>query len=289
MSAPQPVINDPSIEVGEIPRWHSDEGVLYWADISRPRLFRYDPRSGTNECLLESNAVRGISVQENGALLLSGPNASLAEWQDGELTPLTDGLPGDSTFNDSCVDAEGRLYGSQMALHGENDEVLTPGRICRVDPDGSYHTVAEGIGAPNGITISGDDKALYVADNSCATVWAYAYDRAGGELGERREFVVLPEGTPDGMDVDADGNLWLTHCGGGCVVCYDLTGNELRRIDFPCGGITACTFGGLNLETLYVTSLGGIWRATPDDLAGCLFAIDVDVSGRPLYQSRIQP
>jgi len=287
MPTPQVIVNDTTIAVGEIPRWHSDEGVLYWADISDQRLFRYDPSTETHECLLESNAVRGISVQEDGALLFSGPHASLAEWKDGELTPVTDGLEGDSTFNDSCVDAEGRLYGSQMALHGENDEVIKAGRICRVDPDGSYHTVGEGIGAPNGIAISGDDRSLYVADNSCKTVWAYGYDRKSGDLGERHEFVVLPEGTPDGMDIDDEGNLWLTHCGGGCVVCYDLAGNELRRIEFPCGGITACTFGGSDLTTLYVTSLGGIWRASPDDLAGCLFAVDAGAYGRPLYRSRI--
>jgi len=289
MSAPIVVVNELTIAVGEIPRWHADEGVLYWADISDQRLFRYNPTDETNECLLESNAVRGISIQASGAVLLSGSGGSLAEWRDGALTPVTAGMEGDSGFNDSCVDAEGRLYGSQMALHGENEEILKPGRVCRVDHDGSYHTVAEGIGAPNGIAISGDDAALYIADNSCRTVWTYEYDRASGDLGERREFIVLEEGTPDGMDIDVEGNLWLTECGGARVVCYDPTGKELRRIDFPTGAITACTFGGADLKTLYVTSLGSIWRATPDALDGCLFGVDVGVAGRPLARSRIMP
>lgn len=287
MSGPHVVVNELSIAVGEIPRWHADEGVLYWADISQPRLFRYSPQDETNECVLESNAVRGISIQSNGVLLLSGPHSTLCEWVDGELKQIADGIPGDSTFNDSCVDATGRIYGSLMALHGEGDEVLTPGRVCRVDRDGSYTIVAEGIGSPNGIAVSGDEASLYVADNSCGTVWAYAYDPASGDLDERQEFIKLEEGTPDGMDVDADGNLWLTHCGGACVVCYDPAGKELRRIEFPTGAITACTFGGADLRTLYVTSLGSIWRATSDALDGCLFAVDAGVAGRPLARSRI--
>ena len=284
---PTVVVNDETIEVGEIPRWHADEGVLYWQDISKQRLFRFDPASGTNSCVLESGAVRGMSVQDDGVVLLSGPHASLAAWCDGELTSITEGMAGESAFNDSMVDPEGRIFGSQMAKHDENNEMVQAGRICRVDQDGSYHIVAPDIEAPNGIILSGDEKAIYVADNSCATVWAFDYDRASGSLGDRRALIELSEGTPDGMDVDAEGQLWLTACGGGYAGCYDLDGKLLRQIDFPTKAITAIAFGGQQLETLYATSLGGVWRAGPDDLSGCVFAVDAGVRGKPHYRSRI--
>jgi D-xylonolactonase len=286
---PDVVVNDDTIAVGEIPRWHADEGVLYWADIMENTLFRYDPGNGEHRRVSGADVARGISIQDDGGVLLSGAGMGLSVWKDETLETLREGTPGETTFNDSMVDPEGRLYGSLMAKQDENENVLRAGCVCRIDLDGSTQIVSGDIGAPNGIMMRGDDRAIYVADNSCATVWAFDYDRASGNLDNQRAFIELSEGTPDGMATDADGNLWLTACGGGYVGCYDQDGKLIRKVDFPVSAITAADFGGETLETLYVTSLGGIWRSGPDDLSGCLFAVDAGVKGRPRHPSRIHP
>lgn len=78
----------------------------------------------------------------------------------------------------------------------------------------------------------------------------------GKLLGER--LVHVPSDlkhVPDGMTVDCDGRLWVAIAESGCVACFDPdSGAELRRIPLPCQRPTACTFGGLTLDTLYVTT-----------------------------------
>src|SRR5690606_23465196 len=62
-------------------------------------------------------------------------------------------------------------------------------------------------------------------------------------------------GAPDGMTIDADGNLWIALWGGSAVVCHDpATGKRLEKIELPAERITSCAFGGEDLGDLYITS-----------------------------------
>ena len=83
------------------------------------------------------------------------------------------------------------------------------------------------------------------------------------------------------MTIDADGNLWIAFCHGACVTCYSpTTGKELHRIELPCLETTACTFGGKNLDELYVTT--GVHKTEIEEHAGRLFKITgLGVKGSP--------
>ena len=59
------------------------------------------------------------------------------------------------------------------------------------------------------------------------------------------------DSSPDGMTIDANGNLWVAFCHGGCVTCFDpTTGKELRKVELPCVETTACAFGGAEARSL---------------------------------------
>ena len=85
------------------------------------------------------------------------------------------------------------------------------------------------------------------------------------------------------MAIDEHDNLWIAFCHGACVICYDSkSGEELRRIDFPCLETTACAFGGENLETLYVTT--GIHKSVVEEHAGKVFQVTgLGVKGQKTY------
>ena len=86
-----------------------------------------------------------------------------------------------------------------------------------------------------------------------------------------------------GTAVDADGNLWVAFCHGGCVTCFDArTGEQLRKVDFPCVETTACAFGGSNLDRLFVTT--GLHKTLEEPEAGRGFVIDgLGVQGTPAF------
>ncbi|MFN7341829.1 MAG: SMP-30/gluconolactonase/LRE family protein, partial [bacterium] len=101
-----------------------------------------------------------------------------------------------------------------------------------------------------------------------------AFDYSYGNLENPRSVVSTShyESSPDGMAIDADGNLCIEFCHGACVTCFDpRTGEELRKIDLPCLETTACAFGGPDLTELYITT--GIHKTEVEEHAGRLLKI----------------
>ncbi|MEM7019420.1 MAG: SMP-30/gluconolactonase/LRE family protein, partial [Pseudomonadota bacterium] len=115
------------------------------------------------------------------------------------------------------------------------------------------------------------------------TIYAFDMD-AGGEISNKREFIKLTgnEGAPDGMNVDAEGGLWVSHWGGSRVTRFTPAGDRDYIIEVPVPQVTCCAFGGPDLKTLYITTAwkgmnGEQRQAHPQ--SGNLFAVDVDIPG----------
>ena len=122
--------------------------------------------------------------------------------------------------------------------------------------------------------LSGDgDGALVVTDPSTLAVRE--------PTGRHASPVRVIDASPDGMAIDADGNLWIAFCHGGCVSCFaPETGNELHRIPIPCLETTACSFGGPDLADLFVTT--GIHKTAREEHGGRLLVIrGINARGLP--------
>ncbi len=96
----------------------------------------------------------------------------------------------------------------------------------------------------------------------------------------------MPEdvGSPDGMTVDAGGDLWVAVYGGGRVQRYSPKGDLKAELAVPAEQTTCCAFAGRGLSRLYVTTATEGWsddrrRAEPG--AGLVYRIDTDAAGRP--------
>jgi sugar lactone lactonase YvrE len=92
------------------------------------------------------------------------------------------------------------------------------------------------------------------------------------------------KGLPDGMTVDADGCMWVAFWGGSCVRRYDPIGHLMRVVELPVSLVTSCTFGGKDLDQLFITTasvgLNDSERAA-QPLAGAVFRVDPGVRGTP--------
>ena len=86
------------------------------------------------------------------------------------------------------------------------------------------------------------------------------------------------QGETDGMTVDAEGKLWVAQWGGCQVARYDnITGEKLMKVEVPALCTSCPTFGGENLDKLFITTAGFGKDKYP--LAGTLFVADVGVKG----------
>ena len=122
--------------------------------------------------------------------------------------------------NDMVVDAAGRAYVGDFGfdLHGE---ILTRGiesvlaehataNITCVEPDGSVNVTAEEMHFPNGSVITPDGKTLIVGETLAGALTAFNID-VDGRLSRRRTWASLFPRVPDGIALDADGNIWVAN------------------------------------------------------------------------------
>jgi sugar lactone lactonase YvrE len=135
----------------------------------------------------------------------------------------------------------------------------------------------------NGIAWALDGNTVYYIDTPRREVLAFDYD--DGHLRNLRTAFSTShiDASPDGMTIDAKGNLWIAFCHGGCVSSFNpTTGDELRRIPLPCLETTACAFGGPDLQDLYVTT--GVHKTAKEEHAGRLFIIrGLNTKGVPAH------
>lgn len=275
---------DACANLAESPVWDNDAQVLWWVDIFRAEVHRFDPSSGVDEKHTLNSAVGSLAVRETGGLILALEDG-LYTYSMGQK-PLNLARPElelkQNRFNDGRTDRQGRFWVG--SLHREETEAT--GAFYRLDADGSCERVADGIIASNGTAFSPDGVRGYHADSKTGNVWSFAVDTDDGTITDRKIFAKIDsrEGVPDGATVDADGCYWLAHAGGWRIVRYTPTGKVDRIIHLPVEIPTSLTFGGNDLRTLYVTTATYSLSEKSQliqPLAGSILALDVGCSGVP--------
>lgn len=270
--------------LGEVPLWHPTENVLYWIDLFKPAIHRFDPASREVKSWTPPEKLGSFALRAGGGFLLAGRGGlSLFDASSGRIERLADPETGNSAniLNDGRCDRRGRFWVGSMNRLQER----ASGRLFRLEGR-SVQTVADGIWLPNSLCWSPDDRRMYLADSYLRAIFAFDFDIEGGAIGPRREFAVMTNGrgVPDGSSVDSDGFLWNAVFDGGCLARYAPDGRVDRVVNLPVTRPTSCTFGGKDLATLYVTTAR--FRLTPQQLAaeshaGGVLAIDVGARGLP--------
>jgi D-xylonolactonase len=282
---PEMVVDEKSV-VGECPLWHPLEKRVYWLDIGCGSIYRYDPEKKSHERVYHGIRVGGFTIQEDGTLLLFLERGAVGIWKNRELTFVIDEIPEerDTRFNDVIADPEGRVFCGTMPAKNR------PGRLYRLDPNGTLTRILDGIEISNGMAFTVDRKQMYFTDSGKGEIYLFDYDQKLGEIDNRRLFLRVPqsEGEPDGMTVDAEGYVWSARWNGGCVVRYAPNGKEVLRIHFPAKKVSCVTFGGEDYRDIYVTTAGGDNREEEGSGAGALFSLKFDIQGLPEFFSRVR-
>ncbi len=265
-------ILDCSNHLGEGPIWDVEEGRLYWVDgtgrrVGKPDIWRMDPRSGKVENWTLGRDIGAMALRrEGGAVLALADGFYLFDF-DSEKLELIETIDADqerTRLNDGKCDRRGRFFAGGM----DDKEELKICGLYRLDTDFSVHKVDDGIICSNGPCWSPDDKTFYFADSFQNEFWAYDYDIEAGTLSNKRVFATTDNdlGVADGSTVDAEGCLWNAQVIGGELVRYTPDGEVERRIGMPVRNVTSVTFGGEDLDEIYVTSMARVSHPSVHDL-----------------------
>jgi D-xylonolactonase len=280
------ILADVPCDTGEGPLYHPEENAVYWTDIPAGRLYRLDLDSGEHACVHDGSPIGGMTLQVDGSLALFRSRGAVEILRDGKLETVIPEVAEEreTRFNDVIADPLGGVFCGTMP---------TPtrlGRLYHLSASGELRLLREDIGCSNGMGFSPDRTVMYYTDSGDRTITTFRYDLATGEVSDRRPFITVSgegEGVPDGMTVDADGNIWSTRWDGNAVVGYRPDGTEFARFRLPIRKVSCVAFGGPDYRTAFVTTAGGHLRPGDGELAGSLLALDLGVAGVPEFRSRI--
>jgi len=275
---------DAQAVVGECPVWVPEENALYWVDIYKPALHRFDPASGATKSWPLPEPIGSFAMRKAGGIV-AGLRSGFAfiDLDTGAIeiaaSPEKD-KPGNH-LNDGRCDKRGRFWAGSAALDRSRTAAL-----YRFDPDRSCHFMVGDIAVSNGLAWSPDSKTMYHTNSPQRVVWAWDFDLDMGAISNRRVFAepAPGEGYPDGAAVDAEGCYWSARFDAWRIVRHAPDGREIQVVKLPVQNPTMCAFGGDKLDTLYVTS--ATWRLSEEALrqqphAGGVFALDIGIRGLP--------
>src|SRR6056297_3297415 len=278
--------------LGEGPVWSSTRQCLYWVDIDAGLIHSFSPATDarrTWDVGVKVGAVVPRSEAAGGGLLLATEKGFVGfEEESEQLEYIVDPEEGnpDTRFNDGKCDPAGRFWAGTMSY----SRTKGAANLWCLEVDYSVTERVSGVTVSNGITWSLDEKTMYYIDSNEFAVVAFDYNHENGVINNPRPAVLVPEklGKPDGMCIDADGKLWTALFRGGAVARWEPSdGSLIELIKIPAVHVTACAFGGENLQTLYVTTA----REPADEQqldeypqAGGLFALELGVKGAPFFE-----
>jgi sugar lactone lactonase YvrE len=240
-------------KLSESPQWSSAEQALYWVDIENGLLHRLEWQQRSHESVSLPAPVTMV-VPGPPLLVTSGNQLLRFDWKTRESQQIAALAldPDRMRFNDGKIDPQGRLWLGTMAI----DEKSPIAGLYRLAGQTLQQVLAD-VRISNGIIWR--PGTMYYADSGISRVDAFDYDAERGELDieSRRTLLELPEpiGPPDGMALDVDGNLWIALVKGKRVSCFSPdTGDELARINVDAAKVSACCFGGPDMQHLFIST-----------------------------------
>lgn len=283
------VVVDEQNVLGEGTLWDAQGQKLWWVDIVGKRLFWYEPASGEHRSFDVPDPIGTVVIGSDSLpVVAQGCDVATFDPTDGALALLAKVEPTRPNYrlNDGKCDPWGRLWVGSIAEQGPEGSAglyCVDARSALTEP--TLTPLLSDVTISNGLVWANGGALFYYVDTPTQKVEAFDCDLATLSLRNRRVVFEFPlsMGSPDGMTMDAEGQLWVALFGGSAVARLDPVRGELTGwVEVAAKNVTSCAFGGPNLDTLYVSTAR--LATSPEELAGlphagALFSVEPGVRG----------
>lgn len=246
--------------------WRADDGTLLFTDIGGAQLLELGADDQVS-VVEPSTTMADIDGDGAGGLIATEPTPREVTHvtDDGSREVLADSLEGVdlSSPNGVAAASDGTVWFTDFGPGAPTP--LGYRGVFRVSPQGAVTAEVQmdpAATAPNGIALSPDQRTLYVSDTLGGGFTAYAIGPDGGlQDAANPEWVAAFDGFPDGICVDATGNIFVIGRGPG-VAAYAPDGTAWGTITLPDPEAqpTNCAVGGDDGRTLFVTTSTTLYR-----------------------------
>ena len=251
------------------------DGTLYCVDLVTGRVYTVSSSGEFNIVAQYDGWPNGLKIHKDGRIFIADYKNGIMvlDPATGKVKPYLEraNLERFKAVNDLFFGANGDLYFTDQGLTGLHDP---SGRVFRARPDGRVTCLIDTVPSPNGLVMNLDETALFVAVTRGNCVWRLPFTH-DGNVTKVGVHVQLSGGNgPDGLALDEQGGLLITHVGFGTVWVNDARGEPRYRINSCMGQHTTnIAFGGSDRNTLYITESG----------SATILKAKLDVAGKLMY------
>lgn len=270
-------------EVGEGPLWDSDSQELIFIDVTKGAVHQFNPFKQKLSSLQINMHIGAIGLMDDKRYIAAVRDGfATIDNSTGEISYIERVLDDEGIrFNDGKCDPFGNFIAGTMRYEPK----MGTAQLYSLDSSGRVKSLLSGVGLSNGICWDATGMKLFYIDTLTRQIALFRYEPELGIVGERKVFYEFAEGSgsPDGMTIDQEGNLWVALWGGSRVAQISSKGELISELRLPVSQPTSVIFGGRNFDRLFITSARYMLSEatlTNEPLAGSLFIADVGVSGR---------
>ncbi|MBN1264293.1 MAG: SMP-30/gluconolactonase/LRE family protein [Anaerolineales bacterium] len=250
-------------EFTEGPVW-VPEGFLLFSDIPANKIYRWSPGDGVSTYLEPSGNANGLTLDLLGRIVMCqhGTRTVSRLEKDGSQTLLADRFQDHplNSPNDVVIASDGSIYFTDPPYGIEPDQIEQPcNGVYRINPDRSINIIRDNFSRPNGLALNYDESILYVDDSQHRHVRALVLDPAANPTDDRivADMDHPQPGSPDGMKIDSEGNLFVTGATGVWVFSRD---NERLGVIVTPEKPSNCAWGDADRQSLYITARTSVYR-----------------------------
>ena len=283
---------DAKVVLAETPIWDPRIKRLYWTDLFRGTVHRYDPKTKTDETA-ETHSFIGSAVpcETLGKVLVAVDDGMMVlDFESGKMDRIA--VPqqntGEFRYNDTRCDSAGRIFTSAVSkffTEPNFDPDKMTGKFYMIETNGEVVTLVDKLVQYNTIFFDNQDENLYVVDTYNKKLLRFDYSLEAG-AGGSPEVVIEFEEMPDGVSVDVEDNIYVCHWGEKkCITVWSLKDYSfVKSIPFPVKNICCGGFAGEDRKDFYVATSNFWLQDTDPDFeagAGGLFVARNAIAGSP--------
>ena len=191
-------------------------------------------------------------------------------------------------INDGKTDLKGRLWFGTMDSF---ERSINTGSLYCLDKNLKLKKIDKHYLITNGPAFI-DENNFYHTDSRKKTIYKIKINKKL-KIIKKKIFIKFDseDGSPDGMTLDCNQNLWVCHFHAAIISVFNKKGKKIHKINFPAKNITNCTFGGKNNNELFVSS--ATKSMSKDDFkkyrySGALFSVKTNMKGKSLKSYKIR-
>ncbi len=241
-------------KLGEGTLWVKEQNSIYFVDIKEKKIFSLNIKTKKKN-IFKTNKEIGFIAHFKGQIFILGLQGEI-RFQNLNSQEILKSINIESKIklnriNDGKTDPKGNLWFGTM---DNLERKIENGSLYKLDKNLNLKKIDKNYRITNGPAFI-DQFNFYHTDSGKKIIYKIKINNKNKIVSKKifKKFT-LDEGSPDGMTLDKNKNLWVAHYNGACVSVFDIKGKLIHRIHFPAKNITNCAFGGQHNNELFITS-----------------------------------